>query len=162
MNIRDVIALIVSQLEYIPPGSSVEPEPVAFAYGRKYDQNINADNQSFPVVCLIEPDMPGFRVKALDGNVADRYNLFIQFLDKAGEGEIGQQASYREATVEAMRTLAAQFLYRLSASDYFEDITETVQAVLLVDVYDVNVTGIEINLPNLTALQPLAICINPA
>jgi hypothetical protein len=157
MNIKQAIESIVNELIYIPFGSD-EPVPVAFGYGRKYDNNINADNDSFPRVYLIEPDMPGFRVKAIDGNVADRYNLFLQFLILQAP-EMGQQAEYRYDSVEEMRTLAAQFLYRLSESDLFEDITETVPAVLLVDYLDANVTGIEINLAQLTSLQPRMICI---
>ncbi len=160
MNIRSVIASIVAELIYYPPGSDT-PQSIPFGYGRKYDNNINGDNDVFPRVYLIEPDMPGFRVKAIDGNVADRYNIFVQFLTKAGpngEAELAQQANYREPEVEYMRTLAAQFLYRLSESDQFEDIIETVPAVLLVDYLDVNVTGIEINLSQLTALQPRIIC----
>lgn len=156
MNLKSVIASIVAELVYF--NSDDEIVQVTFQYGRKMDNNINADNDTFPAVYLIEPDMPGFRVKQVDGNVADRWNVFIQFLTLMAP-EMGQQAAYREAAVEQMRTLAAQFLYRLSKSDYFEDITETIPAVLLVDYYDVNVTGIEINLASLTALQPIEICI---
>lgn len=156
MNIRDAIEQLVSELEYYREGESYTT-PVGFGYGRKYDNNINADNDTFPRVYLIEPDMPGFRVKALDGNVNDRWNIFLQFLTLDAP-EMAQQADYRYDAVEDMRSLAAQFLYRLSLSDLFEDITEIVPAVLLVDYLDANVTGIEINLANLTALQPIGFC----
>lgn len=142
MNLKSQIQSIVSQL----PGSP------SFYYGREHEANVEVDNIQFPVVVLIEPDQMGFNLNTTNGNVRDTYNIFIQFIDRMED--ISQDANYRNTTVEAMRTLAAKFLQLLSNSDLFADVNPNVNGVLLVDYYDANSQGIEINLTQLTDIYP--------
>lgn len=132
------------------------PAP-AFYYGRKFDMNIIADGATFPAVVLLEPDQFGFRVSAGTGQVFDSYNLFFQFLATTPVG-LGEQANNREATIEQMRALAGLFIYRLNESNLFSGFNERVGGVVIVDYFDANVCGIEINITNLTDVQPRPIC----
>lgn len=122
-----------------------------FRYGRRYDENINADNGTFPAIVLLEPDQMGFYVDVMTGASYDRYNVFIQFIDKI---EMGQQASARDQVVENMRTLAATFIARLNESNEFQAFNAIINGVLMVDTYDANVAGIEINITGLTDTYP--------
>ncbi len=145
MNLRTQIESIASQLPN-----------VAFRYGRRYDENINGDNESYPAIVLLEPDQFGFRVSTSNGQMYDRYNIFIQFIKNGVE--VGEQASARESIVEEMRSLAAQFIVKLNSANIFKDIPENIPGVLIVEAYDANVCGIEINISNLTDTQPRHIC----
>src|SRR6478735_6444843 len=78
-----------------------------YGYGRRSDNNINGDNDTFPMIYLIEPDEVGFVFETGTGNIYDSENCFIQFLDKI---EMGDQAKYRVTQLSAMRDLAAQFV----------------------------------------------------
>lgn len=137
MNLREQIGLIVSELPGVPN----------FVYGRKSEINISGDNAQFPAVVLIEPDQMGFNLDATTGGLKDTYNVFIQFIDQI---EMGEDANYRHPVVEDMRTLAGTFIRRLSAADIFKDLNVNIPGILVVDTYDVNVAGIEINLAQLT------------
>ena len=141
MNLREQIGSIVLGLTGNPN----------FMYGRKSEINIQGDNSRFPAVILIEPDQFGFNLNAATGTVRDTYNVFIQFVDQIDAIE---DANYRHPTVESMRTLCAEFLQELSAADIFNDLNTNIPGVLVVDSYDVNVAGIEINLASLTDIQP--------
>ena len=142
MNLRDQIGSIVMGLTGNPQ----------FVYGRKSEVNVIMDNYGKPAVVLIEPDQFGFNVNAITGSVRDTYNVFIQFIDVVDP--MGEDANYRHPVVEAMRTLCAEFLQELSQTDIFQDINTNVPGVLIVDRYDLNVAGIEINLAQLTDIQP--------
>jgi hypothetical protein len=122
-----------------------------FAYGRKSEINVQGDNLTFPAVILIEPDQFGFNISASTGAVKDTYNVFIQFVDQV---EALEDANYRHPVVESMRSLCAEFILALSDADIFQDLNTNIPGVLVVDSYDVNVAGIEINLANLTDIQP--------
>ena len=143
MRLDEKIAHIVSQMNPAP----------AFRYGREQDENVNADDAPFPAVVLIEPDQFGFRVAAQNGSVYDRNNIFIQFLDKTPVG-MGEQANNRKSTIEAMKVKAVQFLRILSQSNLFSAFGENVAGVPIIDYYDANVCGIEINIAQLTDTQP--------
>lgn len=124
---------------------------VAFRYGRKYDENINGDDAVFPAIVLLEVDQPGLRINKTTGQVWDRDNIFIQFIDKT---VMCEQAIDREEVVSSMKLLAAKFIKELGNSKYFSDFGENINGVLLVDYYDVNVTGIEFNITGLTSIYP--------
>lgn len=120
-----------------------------FYYGRKSDINIKGDNSAFPAIILIEPDDIGFTFNTGSGNIRDVDSVFIQFVDKV---EMGQQAGERLSTIQAMRILAAQFVDQVVNHHDIKLMTATAQefyvrGTLIVDYYDVNVAGIEINLP---------------
>lgn len=121
-----------------------------FYYGRKSEINITGDNAKLPAVILIEPDQFGFNISPT-GAIKDTYNVFIQFVDQVDAIE---DANYRHPTVESMRTLCAEFIRELSEADIFLDFNQNIPGVLVVDMYDVNVAGIEINLAQLTDIQP--------
>lgn len=144
MNLRSQIESLVLQLT----GHENVYESPSFYYGREHEANVFADDVKFPLVVLIEPDQMGFNVNTTTGTIRDTYNVFIQFIDR--KEDISQDANYRHETVEAMRTMAADFLRLLSNSDYFFDVNPNVNGVLLVDYYDANTQGIEINLTQLT------------
>lgn len=141
MNLREQIGTIAMALTGNP----------TFVYGRKSEINCSGDNFEFPAVVLIEPDQFGFSLNPNTGNVKDTYNVFIQFIDKIVPGE---DANYRHPVVEAMRTLCAEFILKLSEADIFLDINANIPGVLVVDEYDVNVAGIEINIAQLTDIYP--------
>ncbi len=132
-----------------------------FYYGRKSDINIQADNFAFPAICLIEPDDIGFVFDTLTGNIKDTDNCFIQFIDIH---EMGNQAPDRLTAINTMRGLAAQFVNLVANDDgvdSIEFVTQNgvinVRGTLIVDGYDANVVGIEINLP-LRLTYPLPLC----
>lgn len=143
MRLDEQIAQVVSQMQ----------KPPAFRYGRKADENINADNGAFPAIVLIEPDQFAFRVAPMNGSIYDRNNIFLQFLDKTPVG-MGEQANNRKATIEAMKVLCVEFLRELNASNLFSSFNENVPGVPIIDYYDANVCGIEINIAQLTDTQP--------
>lgn len=140
MNLKSKIQTIVSSLG------------VAFRYGTKYDENINADGGVFPAIILLEPDNGGFNLAPVGGLIRDQDNVFLQFIDII---RMGEQAGYREPDIEDMKSLAVRFINALNATNYFQDIPITAMKwVKIVDVYDANVVGIELNIPLLTDMQP--------
>jgi hypothetical protein len=141
VNLREQIGSIAMSLTGSP----------AFYYGRKSEINVQGDDMILPAVILIEPDQFGFSISPYSGAVKDTYNVFIQFVDQV---TMGEDANYRHPVVEAMRTLCAEFILKLSEADIFEDLNTNIPGVLVVDTYDVNVAGIEINLARLTDLSP--------
>lgn len=142
MSLKSDIAEIVATL----PGTP------AFRYSRRSEENINGDNAPYPAVILIEPDQGGFNIQGMSGLARDRNNTFIQFLDKT---VMGDQALDRETVVDAMKTLAVQFIQALNNSNKWQDIAETgYNWVLLVDYYDVNTAGIELNISQLINREP--------
>lgn len=119
-----------------------------YGYGRRSDNNINGDNDTFPMIYLIEPDEVGFVFETGTGNIYDSENCFIQFLDKI---EMGDQAKYRVTQLSAMRDLAAQFVEAVVGDHELSLIAQgnkiNIRGVVLVDYLDVNCVGIELNLP---------------
>ncbi|MDF3076136.1 MAG: hypothetical protein K0S09_25 [Sphingobacteriaceae bacterium] len=154
MNLKTQISAIVATMRSGVLLEDTTEQPIYFRYGRKSDENINGDNESYPAVVLLEPDQMGFKVSSM-GQIYDRYNLFLQFIDQE---VMGEQASERESKIEAMRSLAAQFIFLLNKENAFNDISESVPGVTVIDTYDVNVVGIEINI-SLTDTQPRVFCV---
>lgn len=143
MNLRDQIGSIAMGLTGNP----------LFVYGRKSEVNVIMDNApKQTAVVLIEPDQFGFNVNPVNGVVRDTYNVFIQFIKVVDP--MGEDANYRHPVVEEMRTLCAEFLQALSQTDLFQDLNPNIPGVLVVDAYDLNVAGIEINLAQLTDIYP--------
>lgn len=150
MDLKARIQTIVGTIQTEDPAP-----PLAFRYGRKSDENINADSGTFPAVVLIEPDQFGFTVDPQSGQVRERANVFIQFITLC---EMGDQAEARYDSLQLMRKYAAEFIFRLNATNLFQDLAVNYPAVAIVDTYDANVCGVEINLGNLTSTQPERIC----
>ena len=149
MDLRSQIGAIALQLTYTDKnGTTRNPN---FLYGKKAEINVQGDNARFPAVILIEPDQFGFSIQPTTGAVRDSYNVFIQFVDQV---DMGEDANYRHPVVEDMRTLCAQFLRKLSDTDIFQDLNINIPGILVVDAYDVNVAGIEINLAQLIDIYP--------
>lgn len=136
------------QIGVIAMGLTGNPQ---FVYGRKSEVNIIMDNTGTAAVVLIEPDQFGFNLNTTTGVVRDSYNTFIQFIKQI---EMGEDANYRHPVVEEMRTLCAEFIQKLNEADIFQDLNTNIPGVLVVDTYDVNVAGIEINLAQLTDIYP--------
>lgn len=145
MDLRAEISNLVAQL-------STEP---GFLYGRKSEINIQGDDaillQTVGCVALIEPDQLGFTLDPVTGGLRDNYNTFIQFII---QNDTGEQANYRHPYVQRMRNMAAEFIGLLNDSELFDALNTNIPGYLVVDAYDFNVCGIEINLTQLTDLQP--------
>lgn len=128
-----------------------------FYYGRKSDINIQGDNASFPAIILIEPDEIGFSVSTDYGTIKDTETCFVQFVDIV---TMGEQAIDRVQVINDMRLLAATFVNSILSDPIIElqqAGTIGIKGVLVVDKYDVNVAGIEIQLP-LRLILPKVIC----
>lgn len=158
MDLREQIADIVSDLIYIPlqgeknrDGTLKIAEAPNFLYGRKPEINVQGDNARFPAIILIEPDQFGFKFDSLTGNVQDRANVFIQFVNEIDEIE---DANYRHPVVMKMKRLAIDFIQQLNRADIFEDLNPNIPGILVVDSYDVNVAGLELNFAQLTDIYP--------
>lgn len=142
MDLREQIGVIVMGLTGSPQ----------FVYARKSEANVILDNSASTAVILIEPDQFGFNIDPTTGMVRDAYNVFIQFVKVVDP--MDEDANYRHPVVEEMRTLCAEFLQKLSQADIFRDLNPNIPGVLIVDEYDLNVAGIEINLAQLTDIYP--------
>jgi hypothetical protein len=133
---------------------------ISFHYGRKFDINIQGDNKCFPAMILIEPDDIGFTVDMNNGNIKQYDTVFIQFVDIV---PMAEQASDREDVVNSMRMVAADFVNRVINSKTLAVQSAggivNVRGTLIVDEYDVNVAGIEINLP-LSLVYPEQVCLS--
>lgn len=150
MNLRDQIGSIVATLQVEnEQGAIVAP---TFVYGRKSEVNISVDNIPGPYVILIEPDQFGFYLPPGSGSLRDTHNVFIQFVDGI---VMGENADYRHPVVVAMKRLAAQFIYALAKSEVFQDFGPNIPGMLVVDTYDRNVAGIELNIGQLTDIYPI-------
>jgi hypothetical protein len=129
-----------------------------FYYGRKSDINIIGDDASFPAICLIEPDDIGLVFSNISGNLNDYDTCFIQFIDQV---VMGEQAKDRLPVVDTMRTLAARFIDAVindtEMSLRTTGDTYQIRGTLIVDQYDVNVAGIELQIP-LGLVYPREIC----
>jgi hypothetical protein len=130
MTIKDHIQSIVTGL-----GAN-------FGYGRRADNNIQGDNDEFPMVYLIEPDEVGFLIDAA-GGVYDSGNYFVQFLTQI---EMGDQAKNRVTPLQAMYDLAAQFVMGVIGHHDIAVSGTNIKGIVLVDYLDVNATGVEISL----------------
>lgn len=137
--------------------------PNAFYYGRNYDINIQADNNEFPAIVMIEPDTLGFYFNTVAGTVKKSSQVFIRFLNMLPEGiDIAEQAEARLPVIDAMTDLAAQFVNAVMNDDDLELVVPNagdfrIQAVTVIDAYDAHLCGVEIQLP-LRLVYPEVIC----
>lgn len=149
MNIRDKIGSIALTL--------VD----SYSYARKSEQNINADRIVFPNILFIEPDSFGFTPSLVSGNLRSYTNIFVQFTTRMPDqedpvkDEIGRDANYRNAMIEEMRTLAAQFVQKILRDDDFENFVNDMPMIPVIEAYDANVFGVELQIPKLIHTFPL-------
>lgn len=146
MTISDYIQAIAAQVN--PSGS--------YQYGRNTDFNINGDGTASPVILCIEPDQQFLNLSTLTGNIYDGYNLFIRFLTL--RPTIAEQAPDRVQAIADMKLLAASFISQLSNDDNFQDIPSRIPIIEVIDAYDGNYCGVEINLQNLQLINPVPVC----
>lgn len=125
----------------------------SYVYGRQNDVNIEGDNQPSPMVACIYPDQQFLNLSGLTGNTYDGYNLFIRFVEKLDN--IAEQSPYYDAAVNRQKLAAANFIYRLSTDDIFQDLRTPIPIVAVIEAYDGNWFGVEINLINLQTIYPL-------
>ena len=150
MNIRDKIGSIVATLD-----------GVSFNYARKSEHNVDADNIAFPNALFIEPDSFGFTPSIVSGNLKEYTNIFIQFTtrmpnqDDPVKDEIGRDANYRNAMIEEMRDLARQFVQIILSDEDFENIINDMPMIPVIEAYDANVFGVELQIPKLIHTFPL-------
>lgn len=123
-----------------------------FYYGRRHEANALGDNWVYPAIILVEPDSGAFSFSSQAGGLTDSTDLFIQFIDKTPE--ISQGANYRYEVIQRMKQLAREFIYALEASEKFNPLNAVNPWALLVDMYDVNTAGIELNLGRVTNIFP--------
>lgn len=123
-----------------------------FYYGRRHEVNADGDNFTYPAIILVEPDSGNLRRSDTVGAFRKVNDTFIQFLEKSPE--ISQGANYRYTDIQAMVELAVQFLYKVDASDIWDDLNQDNPWALQVDLYDANTCGIELNLGKLSNLFP--------
>lgn len=128
----------------------------SYVYGRQNDVNIQGDNQSSPMVACIYPDQQFLNLIALTGNIYDGYNLFIRFVEKLDN--IAEQSPYYDDAVNRQKFAAATFLSQLSADDNFKDLRTPIPIVAVIEAYDGNWFGVEINLSNLETIYPFTVC----
>lgn len=148
MTISDYIQAIVTELF----------EGAHYEYGRNADFNITGDNTPSPAVLCIEPDQQFLNMSALTGNVGDGYNLFIRFLQLIPTIGIGDAAASRVQAITDQKLNAAKFISQLSEDDLFLDLNATIPIVTIIEAYDGNWFGVEINLRNLQVAEPLDTC----
>lgn len=146
MTIKDYIQSIVS--ECFPSAS--------YHYGRNTDFNIDGDNTAGSVVLCIEPDQMFLNLSSLTGNVNDGYNLFVRFLELT---TMGEQADSRVTAIANQKANAGLFLSQLSQDDVFIDLPAKIPCIAVIDAYDANWCGVEINLQNLQTIKPFDICL---
>lgn len=132
------------------------PGSPAFLYSRKSEQNANDDiDYSNGLINLLEIDQPGFAYNSTNGNLRRRYPCFIQFVKKL---EPDTTAADRDSTIEEMMLLVAAFIIKIDKGDLFDKLQPVIPGQAIVNYYDSNVVGAEINLiliPN----EPMAICV---
>ncbi len=149
MTISDYIQAIVTEL--FPTAS--------YQYGRNTDFNINGDNTSSPVVLCIEPDQQYINLNPVSGNVYDGYNLFLRFLQLIPNMDIAEQAPTRVSAIALQKLNAATFIAQLSQDDKFIDLPNIIPVIPVIEAYDGNWFGVEINLKNLQTIKPFDICL---
>lgn len=128
-----------------------------YVYGRLQDFNIEGDNRPSPAVHIIEPDQEFLNVSS-SGYANDGYNLFIRFVQLIPEIGIAEQAITREEAIYNQKVAAAAYISALNDSDIFKEIPNPIRAVRVIEAYDGNWFGVEVNLTNLVTLQPLPVC----
>lgn len=129
-----------------------------FQYARNTEFNIIGDDVQSPVILAIEPDQGFLNLSNVTGTVGDGYNLFIRFLELIPQIGIAEQAPTRDAAIQRQKEQAAKFIYTLSSEDKFKELTSPIPYVRVIEAYDGNWFGVEINLRNLEFIEPLDIC----
>lgn len=124
---------------------------VAYQYLRKSEENVSADDHAFPAIVFIEPDQGGW-TNNQQGTIKRFTNCFFQFITLYED--MGDNATQRDGSIEDMKVLAERFIQRIISSDDFEVVTTDINFVTIIEKYDANVVGVEINIPKLIYTQP--------
>ncbi len=138
---------------------ALQADPLThYEYGRNQDFNIEGDNTPSPVTLCIEPDQEFLNLSSLSGNVTDGYNLFVRFLQLIPAIGIAEQATSRDQAIYDQKKRAAKFISVLSENDLFVDLRNPIPVVRVIEAYDGNWFGVEINLSNLQTIYPFDLC----
>lgn len=133
-----------------------EALPLAnFNYARNHEFNINGDDVGSPVVLCIEPDQGFLNLSATTGYITEGYNLFIRFIQLIPTVDIAEQAPTRIEAINQQKINAALFMSQLSNDENFKDIASPTPYVPVIEAYDGNWFGVEINIRNLETIEPL-------
>lgn len=139
-NLKDHIGLIVTnQLG------------VAYRYLRKSEENVAGDYSDYPAIVFIEPDQGGW-ANNQQGTIKRFTNCFFQFI--VDYKDMGDNATQRDDKIESMKVLAERFINRIINDDDFEVNVADFNFITIVEKYDSNVVGIELNIPKLIYTQP--------
>lgn len=147
MNLIDELKLLAGRLEGKP----------VFAYSGKYEHNVDGDDQDYSsgVVNVFEIEQFGFKRNRITGTMRQRYPIYIEFVVKADQ-EL--TATQRNFYIEDMKGLAAEYIELLDGSGLFEELPEVIDGIQVVNRYDVNTVGVELNLI-LVAKEPMQVCV---
>lgn len=146
-NLKDHIGNIVLSLT---ANVNDEEIPVAYRYLRKSEENVKGDYSAYPAIIFIEPDQGGW-TNNQQGTIKRFTNCFFQFITTF---EMAQDATVRDIAIEDMRKLAERFINRIINDEDFEVNVSDFNYITVIDKYDVNVVGIELNIPKLIYTQP--------
>ena len=83
------------------------------------------------------------------------YPVFIEFVKLVKDMQVS--AVERDVVIREMQDMAGEFLVRLNQSDVFEVVANSVKGLTVIERYDANLCGIELNF-ELTSFEPLQIC----
>lgn len=160
MDFKQKINLMVDDLTGAP----------YFNYARKSEANIIFDDEpntdgtgedrSIPIedrktaVLLIEPDSFGWINDPVTGEINEYYDVHIQFVQQF---EMGLMADMREPVIKYLKGLAKEFIYSMLNDEAFELYTTNIPAVPIIDYYDANLVGVEINIARLV-IKDAEIC----
>lgn len=137
MDNREAIQQVVAKM----PGFT-------FYYGRRSEANYGLEEMQFPAVVLVESDTGAFNLNNT-GRVKETTDLFVQFLDLV---TMGEHANERHPKVVAMKSAASVFIQILDNEELYDQLPTNMPWFLLVDKYDVNACGIELNIPRIMPL----------
>lgn len=147
-NLKDRIGNLVLSLKAIIDG---EETAVGYRYLRKSEENVKGDYSAYPAIVFIEPDQGGW-TNNQQGTFKRFTNCFFQFITIYPE--MGDDATQRDGYIESMKGLAERFIYQIINSEDFEVNISDFNFVTIVEKYDSNVVGIELNIPKLIYTQP--------
>lgn len=147
MNLIDELKVLAGRLQGKP----------AFSYSGKYEHNVISDDQDYSsgVVNVFEIEQFGFKRNRFTGTTRQRFPLFIEFVVNADQ-EL--TATQRNFILEEMKEMAAEYIELIDGSGLFEELPDVIDGITVVNRYDVNVVGVELNLV-VVSKEPMQICV---
>jgi len=112
-------------------------EGLNFEYNDWSRANVTLSKKPLPI-CVCLPPVSG-EIITKNGNIRDRRNMLVAFLDKA---EFDYEGKVNEKTVDNMKLFAKRFIVALNKSGMFKTLPDTVKYSVCYDRLDDNLTGI--------------------